>query len=350
MSLPVSAGSLRADNPMHACYNPDWSTITPNSNPSIGPYDPYAILDGNSDGKQDSATFFSPGTQTTQAAIVCLPQVIFAVGTYLSAGDSPNPASQPQQNPDQTDCVNNVPQNCGAEPTIAALTATGGVMYEWINATDTDLTPDAEVIVWNLPASTVLPSGALELEFDNWCSINDGGAGSAPALSSASFTWNGNFYDYPNCATFSGVDLLLNSSGVLIGYVNSSNVTVLASAAPGWQVGYATTTTLNVSPNPAKPDTCVTFQSVVSGLPGAPLPTGSVTFFNGSKPIGAVVLNEGSASFSTYLSPGKYSITASYSGNATTTANYSAASESAPYSLTVARHDKGEPKTSCGKT
>jgi hypothetical protein len=223
-------------------------------------------------------------------------------------------------------------------------------MYEWINANDTELTPDAEVIVWSLPASTVLPAGALELEFDNWCSINDGGFGSAPPLSSASFTWNRNQYRYPVCSTFSVVDLLLNSSGVLFGYVDSNNVTVLANSAAGWQVGYATVTTLTVSPSPTTSDTCVTFQAVVSALPGAPLPTGNVTFLNGSKRLGSAALNEGVATFSTAdLNPGKYSVTASYSGNATATANYSAASASAPYALTVAKHEKGDPKTSCDK-
>ncbi len=237
--------SLRADNPGFDCYTPNWATVS---------VDPYGNLDGNGDGAQNPSTFFNSGTVVTPPAIFCTPTIAFSVGSFPPQGDSANPASKPVQNPDQdpiAGCFANTPQNCGDGPTIAALTAqggvgvTGGVMYEWINATDTNLTPDAEVIVWTLPVSATLPNGALELEFDNWCSSNDNGTGAGPLLPPApppSFTWNGIRYEYlAGCANFYGDDLLLDPiSGAIIGYVVNStdstyNTIVPGPTARGWQ-------------------------------------------------------------------------------------------------------------------
>jgi len=309
---------IRSENPGVQCFAPDWSPIV---------FDPYSTFDGNSDESQNPSTFFSPGTIVTQAAVFCAPTIVFST-TAPSQGDSANPASKPDSN--------------GA-PTVAALTATGGVMYEWINATDTELAPDAEVIAWTLPSSTILPGGALELEFDNWCSKNDDGSGTpAPASAVPSFTWNGNRYEYYlKCASFNGDDLLLNSSGLLIGYVDDSptdlNKTITTNTAPGWQVAYATTTELSVTPASAVEGASITLHALVSGIPGSTKPTGTLTFFNGTSPLAAVKANGvGEATFkTTTLAAGTYSITAAFTTNATGNANYAANSVSSAKSLKI---------------
>ncbi len=319
-SQSYASRGIRADNPGFQCFAPDWSPIV---------FDPYSTFDGNADESQNPSTFFSPGTIVTQAAVFCAPTIVFST-TAPSLGDSANPASKPD--------------STGA-PTIAALTATGGVMYEWINATDTELTPDAEVIVWTLPSSTTLPAGALELEFDNWCSNNDGGIGTAPPPSAVpSFTWNGNRYDYYlKCASFNGDDLLLNSSGLVIGYVDDSttdfNKTITTNTVPGWQAAYATTTVLSVSPASATAGESVTFHAAMSGIPGSTKPAGTVTFFNGTSPLAAVKANAvGEATFKTStLAAGTYSITAAFTTDATGNANYAANSVSSAKSLKITK-------------
>ncbi len=319
-SQSYASRGIRAENPGFQCFAPDWSPIV---------FDPYSTFDGNSDESQNPSTFFSPGTVVTQAAVFCAPTIVFST-TAPSQGDSANPASKPDSN--------------GA-PTVAALTATGGVMYEWINATDTELAPDAEVIVWTLPSSTILPDGALELELDNWCGNNDDGNGTAPPPSAVpSFTWNGNRYDYYlKCANFNGDDLLLNSSGLVIGYVDDStndfNNTITTNTAPGWQVAYATTTRLGVSPASPVVGEAVTFHASVSGIPGSTKPAGTVTFFNGTSPLGAAKVDGvGYATFKTSaLAVGTYSITAAFTTSTTGNANYAANSVSSPLSLKIAK-------------
>jgi hypothetical protein len=126
-------------------------------------------------------------------------------------------------------------------------------MYEWIDINDSNLTPDAEVIVWNLLPSATLPNGALEFEFDNWCAYNnEDTAPLVPPSAPPSFTWNGILYEYlTGCGsidgngnytnTFYGDDLLLDpNSSQIIGYVvnssdNTNNTIVAGSTARGWQ-------------------------------------------------------------------------------------------------------------------
>lgn len=88
-----------------------------------------------------------------------------------------------------------------------------------------------------------------------------------------------------------------------------------------------TTTTLNVSPNPAPVGTNVTFQAIVavSGI----LPTGTVTFFDGGAALGQSTLDsKGSATLSTStLSVGRHLISASYAGNVNLVSSTSSAME-----------------------
>jgi hypothetical protein len=215
---------VRIDNPGAICAIQHWSGLYE---------DPYMTMNGNSDGKYKLATFIKPGTVTTGDSVhVCSPRPLLSkIWATFDPGQLPNPASQPDDS---------------GQPTNAALTARGAIMYEWVNeGTSPPLDflqpPDAEVIVWTLPASTQLPDGALELELDNWCGLSPfftGGAQVGPHASS-SFNWNGISYTAA-CAGFtagtSAADLLLNSSGVLIGYVDATNVLHLSSTAPGWTI------------------------------------------------------------------------------------------------------------------
>jgi len=76
----------------------------------------------------------------------------------------------------------------------------------------------------------------------------------------------------------------------------------------------ATTALLTASPNPAAFGANVTFTVAVSGA--AETPTGSVSFFDGTVPLGTATLASGTATYSTSsLSVGRHSITAQYAGD-----------------------------------
>jgi Bacterial Ig-like domain (group 3) len=76
----------------------------------------------------------------------------------------------------------------------------------------------------------------------------------------------------------------------------------------------ATTTALTSQPNPSAAGQSVTLTASVTA--GSTIPTGSVTFKNGSKVLGRVSLNNGTAMLNTVFSKsGSYSLTASYTGN-----------------------------------
>lgn len=117
------------------------------------------------------------------------------------------------------------------------------------------------------------------------------------------------------------------------GETNPNNNTVTIATTVNDPSGQATTTTLIVSPNPAQFGQIVTFEATVSAnTPGAPVPTGTVTFFDGFVQIGsASVDSSGRAVFGTSgLQAGQHSISAVYSGSA----NF-APSSSPPVALTV---------------
>ncbi|MGH9137999.1 MAG: ExeM/NucH family extracellular endonuclease [Acidimicrobiales bacterium] len=86
----------------------------------------------------------------------------------------------------------------------------------------------------------------------------------------------------------------------------------------GLQLGPAeTATTVTTSPNPSRPGRLVTLTATVGG--GSSTPTGTVTFFDGSRLLATVALDaDGVASLRTRLRPpGVHTITATYSGDAT---------------------------------
>jgi len=239
LAVAISAGvshaatrGIRIDQPGVECDVAYWGVTAADSN---GAYD------GNANGSQNAATFFNPGTIVTPPAIYCVPGgSLNSIWNSVSVNnppsleatqDPPNPASMPDPNT--------------GLPTNAALTAVNAVMYEWINPNDTSngSVPDAEVIVWGLPSGPTLPTGGVEIEFDNWCGTNDysGGNGtSAPPTAVPSLTWSGFTYSFTGtCANFNGYDLLLNSQGAagqLIGYVDLNGVSYFTPAVPGWEV------------------------------------------------------------------------------------------------------------------
>ncbi len=321
MLLPAIASatrSIRIDNPGALCAIAHWGTVVE---------DPYLLLDGNNNGKESQPSFFDPGTVTTGDKVaVCTPkEALSKIWATDASADPPNPASSPDPST--------------GLPTIADLTAKMAVLYDWANQSaspplDFLLAPDAEVIVWSIPPSTTLGSGAFELELDNWCSPAPAFTSGAqtPPNASASIRWNGNIYT-ADCANFnsttspSASDLLLSRAGVLLGYVDQSNTTHVTTTVPGWTVSLHTGTTLALSATQVTAGTPVTFEAVVAGWLGAWTLTGTVTFHNGSSPLGTGTLDAaGVAHFnSSGLAHGTYTVTASYGGDSTHATSVSAA-------------------------
>ena len=98
-------------------------------------------------------------------------------------------------------------------------------------------------------------------------------------------------------------------------------------------VGAESVTALNAAPNPALVGQTVTFTATVKAAQGSAVPTGTVTFSNGSNTLGSSTLSTtGSASFSTAsLTPGVHTITASYAGDS----NFNPSSASVTETITV---------------
>jgi hypothetical protein len=85
-----------------------------------------------------------------------------------------------------------------------------------------------------------------------------------------------------------------------------------------------TTTTLSASANPATAGQAVTFTASVTGQPGL-IPTGTVTFYNGTSVLGTASVMAGIATFRTAALPvGSDSITAVYGGDASNSGSTSA--------------------------
>ena len=109
-------------------------------------------------------------------------------------------------------------------------------------------------------------------------------------------------------------------------YEGSTSFAAAGSAISVYQdvISVATTTTLSVSPNPAFDDKPVTFTATVAAT--GVVPTGSVSFYDGTKLLGTVALAAGKASLTkSSMSEGTHSITATYGGNGTLSPSTSAA-------------------------
>ena len=114
---------------------------------------------------------------------------------------------------------------------------------------------------------------------------------------------------------------------MLLGYVDQTNTTHVTTTVPGWTVSLRTGTTLAMSATQVAANKPVTFEAVVAGLLGAWTPTGTVTFYNGTTPLGTGTLDvAGVAHFnSAGLAHGTYTVIASYGGDSTHATSNSAA-------------------------
>jgi hypothetical protein len=104
------------------------------------------------------------------------------------------------------------------------------------------------------------------------------------------------------------------------------------------QVTGATTTTLSASPTQTTQGQTVAFTATVASQSGSTVPTGTVTFLDGSTTLGTATLNaSGTASFSTTsLAAGIHSIVASYAGD-----NQNGASLSVAVTVTITAGQPG---------
>jgi len=136
-------------------------------------------------------------------------------------------------------------------------------------------------------------------------------------------------------ATFSTGGLPVGTDNVSATYSGDSNFATSTSNTISETVsGYNSTTILHVSPNPAYYGQSVTLTAMVSevGSLYSQLPTGTVTFYNGTTQLTTVALDAtGHATYSSVLPFGIYSLTAAYSGDAA----YYASSSSPATSETV---------------
>jgi hypothetical protein len=106
----------------------------------------------------------------------------------------------------------------------------------------------------------------------------------------------------------------------------STAVAVTITAAP-----LASTTTLTAAPTTATVNTAVVFTASVAPASGSNVPTGTVTFKDGTTTLGTATLAAGKATYSnSALTAGAHSITAAYGGDA-----LDAASTSAAVSVTI---------------
>lgn len=134
-----------------------------------------------------------------------------------------------------------------------------------------------------------------------------------------------------NTATFATTALPVGTSSITAVYSGNSDFTGSTSKALSQVVGDAATTTtlVNMSGSPVYPFSPVGLVATVAGQFGG-IPSGTVTFKNGSTVLGTAALNSGVADIAPKLAAGAYSITAVYGGKY----SYSG-SASKPVALTV---------------
>ncbi|MEO8990977.1 MAG: FG-GAP-like repeat-containing protein [Acidobacteriaceae bacterium] len=139
-----------------------------------------------------------------------------------------------------------------------------------------------------------------------------------------------------NTATFTTSSLAAGSHSITAVYAGDTNFTGSTSAAVNIGVTVpiiTSTTTLTANPTSAVSGTSVAFTAQVSAATGTAIPSGTVTFTDGTTSLGGVALDAtGKAVFTTAaLSVGTHTIRASYAG-----ATGFAASTSSNLSITIA--------------
>lgn len=118
-------------------------------------------------------------------------------------------------------------------------------------------------------------------------------------------------------ASFSTSTLAIGTHSISVSYSGNS---VFGEAVSTAQIvtinAYAATVGLTASPSTALPNTAVTLNASVAATSGSDVPTGSVSFMDGTTLLSKVTLAAGKASLTTSsLAVGSHSITAVYSGD-----------------------------------
>jgi hypothetical protein len=131
-------------------------------------------------------------------------------------------------------------------------------------------------------------------------------------------------------ATFTTSSLSTGSHSITAVYGSDANFATSTSAVLTQVVNgpaaVGTTTTLIGSPNPAAVGQTVTLNATVAEAGGSGVPTGTVTFYDGTTSLGTGTLSSGIATYSTSsLAVGTHSITASYGGDRSNAASTSSA-------------------------
>jgi uncharacterized repeat protein (TIGR03803 family) len=171
--------------------------------------------------------------------------------------------------------------------------------------------------------SWVVPNGTSKTMQQCYASVqgNPSGAGTWSGLQTGAFSDGVYFGSSSITPTVAGTYIYaLTCGGVESGF---ATLTVNAADRTG------TKTTLTASPNPATVGAYVTLTGTVKETTGSGTPTGKLTFYYGTSKLTTVNLNgSGVGSFvasSAGLPPGKYSLTAAYSGDANNDPSTSAA-------------------------
>ncbi len=186
----------------------------------------------------------------------------------------------------------------------------------WLNTIDAD-TPVSAVTALPL---TVTETGATTPFTVNWSGTDNGSGilyydiyvsdnGAAYSLWQAQVSGTSAVYSGQTGHTYAFYSLATDSAGNLEAAKTSADTTTQL-------ILPATTTTLNASAAAIVQGTSVTFTATVAQGTGTVIPTGTVTFYDGSTSLGTGTLSSNSATYATAnLAPGVHSVTASYGGD-----------------------------------
>lgn len=121
----------------------------------------------------------------------------------------------------------------------------------------------------------------------------------------------------PSTSLGGNSSLPLNESVSVTTNTLNTAATQQAISVGGTEVLPGGSVNLIVSANPSTAGSSVTFTATVTGSAGGPVPTGTVTFYNGTTPLSGVIsLSNAVATYSTAsLALGTYAVSASYSGD-----------------------------------
>ena len=157
-------------------------------------------------------------------------------------------------------------------------------------------------------AATFTDSNSMGLANDFHATINWGDGhlsnGTVKVNSKGGYDVNGS-NAYGSAGLFPVTVSVVSYGGSLISLSNTANVAL-----------GTTTTTLSTSANPARVGDSVTFMATVKGPSGGAVPSGIVTFLDGSTTLGVGFLDSnGAATFTKSFAPGNPLITAVYGGD-----------------------------------